>query len=99
MLTDYQITPEITLGCSNEILQKCQNGLEKEGRTLHCLFGLSQEENGLGPQCMQAVNCSFARLFAKLPRPGDSEVTFAAFESSCHLYLLTTSELAGLSPY
>jgi len=30
--------------------------------------------------------CSFARLFAKLPRPGDSEVTFAVFESSFHCY-------------
>jgi len=29
----------------------------------------------------------FARLFAKLPRPGVSEVTFSVFESSCHLLL------------
>jgi len=29
----------------------------------------------------------FARLFAKLIRPGDSEVTFAVFESSCLLLL------------
>jgi len=26
-------------------------------------------------------------LFPKIPRPGDSEVTFAVFESSCHLLL------------
>jgi len=30
---------------------------------------------------------SFARLFVKVPRPGDSEVTFAIFTSSCHLLL------------
>jgi len=30
---------------------------------------------------------SFTRLFAKLHRPGDSEVTFSVFESSCHLLL------------
>jgi len=29
----------------------------------------------------------FFRLFAKLPRPGDSERTFSVFESSCHLLL------------
>jgi len=29
----------------------------------------------------------FAFLFT-LPRPGDSEMTFAIFESSCHLLLL-----------
>jgi len=54
-------------------------------------------------------------LFVKVPRPGDSEVTFSVFESSCYLFLLveplksrgnlsalskdTTRELAGLSPY
>jgi len=27
----------------------------------------------------------FVCLFAKLPRPGDSKVTFAIFESSCHM--------------
>jgi len=32
--------------------------------------------------------CSFARLFAKLPRSGDSEVAFSVFESSYHLYVL-----------
>jgi len=26
-----------------------------------------------------------AHLFVKLPRPGDREVTFSVFESSCHL--------------
>jgi len=31
---------------------------------------------GLGPH-----------LFVKVPRPGDSEVTFPVFESSCHLLL------------
>jgi len=41
----------------------------------------------------------FARLLVKLPRPGDSEVTFAVFESSCHLLLPVTSELADLSTH
>jgi len=31
---------------------------------------------------------SFVRLYAKLLLPGDSEVTFSVFESSCHLLLL-----------
>jgi len=28
-----------------------------------------------------------SNLFDKVPRPGDSEVTFAVFESSCYLLL------------
>jgi len=31
--------------------------------------------------------CDFARLFAKLLRPRDSEGTFSFFESSCYLLL------------
>jgi len=36
----------------------------------------------------------FSRLFVKLPPPGDSEVTFAVFKSSCHL-LLSVKPLQG----
>jgi len=32
-------------------------------------------------------NFVLAHLFAKVPRPGDSEVTFSVFASSCHLLL------------
>jgi len=36
----------------------------------------------------------YTHSFVKVPRPGDSEVTFLILESSCHLsayYLITTS--------
>jgi len=37
---------------------------------------ISQKDLGLGPH-----------LFVKVSQPGDSKVTFAVFESSCHLLL------------
>jgi len=47
---------------------------------------------------LRLLFCSFSHLSAKLPQPGDSEVTFAVFEpshllvevfeSSCHLKFL-----------
>jgi len=40
------------------------------------LNGYTAHTVGLGPH-----------LFVKVPRPGDSEVTFAVFESSFHLLL------------
>jgi len=43
---------------------------------LKSLFYLKNETIGLGLG---------THLFVKVPRPGDSEVTFAVFESSCHL--------------
>jgi len=39
-----------------------------------------------------------ARLFVKVPRPGDSEVTFLVFESSCHL-LLGCRQLGAGGPW
>jgi len=36
---------------------------------------------------MQTFRNSFAQLFAKLLRSGKIEVTFAVFESSCHILL------------
>jgi len=46
-------------------------------------------------------------LFVKVPRPGNSEVTFSVFESSCQVEAIplnalpkdTISELSGLSPH
>jgi len=45
------------------------------------LFRFSKECN------KTSAVCSFAPLIAKLPRPGNSEVAVAVFESSCHLLL------------
>jgi len=36
---------------------------------------------------LRASVYSFFQLFTKLYPPGDSEVTFAVFQSSCHLLL------------
>jgi len=39
------------------------------------------------PTLIECSGLQFAHLFAKLPWPRASEVTFAVFESSCHLVL------------
>jgi len=36
-------------------------------------------------ECDQVITCG-THLFVKVPRSGDSEVTFSVFESSCHCY-------------
>jgi len=45
----------------------------------------SQKSDTLKWMCY--VNLALDLLFATVSRPGDSEVTFAVFESSCHLLL------------
>jgi len=37
---------------------------------------------------MNLLSILLAHVFAKVPRPEDSEGTFSVFESSCHLLLL-----------
>jgi len=44
-----------------------------------------------------ASSLQFAHLYAKLPQPGDSEVTFTVFELNCHLYY-QSSRLKGGNP-
>jgi len=51
------------------------NSVKCLGITIDCRLNF-QDHIGLGPH-----------LFVKMPRPGDSEMTFAVFESSCHLLL------------
>jgi len=37
----------------------------------------------------RAILCVQNNLFVKVPRPGNSEVIFSVFESSCHLLRLS----------
>jgi len=37
---------------------------------------------------------TLVRLFVNLPQPGDSEVTFSVFVSSCHLLLRSSCQAA-----
>ena len=54
-MSDYEISPEITHNCGAEILQKCERGLEKQGKTIHCLLELAQVQDGLSQDCRNVV--------------------------------------------
>ena len=38
LMSDYSLNPDIVKSCSDEIKGFCKGGLEKGGKTLHCLF-------------------------------------------------------------
>ena len=38
LMSDYSLNPELVDACKNEISSFCNNGEEKGGKTLHCLF-------------------------------------------------------------
>ncbi|XP_078606747.1 Golgi apparatus protein 1-like isoform X10 [Branchiostoma floridae x Branchiostoma japonicum] len=59
LMSDFQISPEIVLNCRGEIESLC-SGLQKEGRTIHCLMqnGMDDSKTGknrLSKTCMIAV--------------------------------------------
>jgi len=61
-------------------------------------FCVLQRLGAVSREDRQAENCPKFRecislgphLFVKVPRPGDREVTFAVFESSCHVAVTTS---------
>jgi len=57
--------------------------------TEHTTCGSNEEEGSVSLLALSIVvdSLQFDRLFVKLPRSGDSKVTFTVFESSCHLLL------------
>lgn len=56
LMEDYELSPEITHHCGEDIRQRCGGGIEKEGKTIHCLMGLAQSEEGLREECQKAVS-------------------------------------------
>ena len=56
-MSDYLINPEVVFGCRDEITNLCDGGLQREGRTLHCLMEHAKENNKLGKSCIKAVSC------------------------------------------
>jgi len=65
LMEDFELSPEITHNCANEIKTHCGNQLSKQGETLHCLMGLAHapaddnqptEDSLLGDKCDAAVS-------------------------------------------
>lgn len=38
LMSDYQLNPNVVKFCSNEIMSQCGGGMERDGKTLHCLL-------------------------------------------------------------
>ena len=57
LMNDYLINPEVVIACRNDIERHCEGGVEREGRTLHCLMEHAKEKQGLEKECVKAVSC------------------------------------------
>lgn len=43
LMSDYKLNPNLVKYCSEEILVHCGNGLERNGKTLHCLLKMAKK--------------------------------------------------------
>ena len=48
LMEDYSISPEIMTNCQREISASCENGLQKGGKTIHCLMNLARPARDQG---------------------------------------------------
>ena len=55
LMQDYSLTPNLVKYCGDEISQFCNNGLEKGGVTLHCLWSAWKTKSD--PMCMHVCTC------------------------------------------
>ena len=68
LMEDYQISPEIVASCGKEITDYCGNGVERGGKTIHCLMAAARPKHDkhhqgsppeVGAPCMRAVSRCF----------------------------------------
>ncbi|XP_064639932.1 Golgi apparatus protein 1-like isoform X2 [Lineus longissimus] len=45
LMEDYKISPGIVSYCHQEITENCNGGIEREGKTLHCLMDLARPQH------------------------------------------------------
>ena len=38
LMSDYRLNPQLVSECNEEITKYCGGGIERNGKTLHCLF-------------------------------------------------------------
>ena len=56
LMQDYKLSPDIVYFCSEAIANECKNGLERDGKTLHCLMRVSRKASRDMPQYTQCRN-------------------------------------------
>ena len=72
LMNDYKISPDIVADCATEIQNSCNGGLQREGKTLHCLMDLArpnkgrQYERSISPECKASVSLTHTLIYSSL---------------------------------
>ena len=84
LLEDFKISPDIVTNCADEIRDSCDGGLQREGKTLHCLMDLARPRardaekktltRAISTKCLRSVRILFCFKVLK-------DVLFIAYQS------------------
>lgn len=60
LMSDYQLNPNLVKQCSITIAEHCNNGIERDGKTVHCLMKIAKEAKmnqniKISDQCLNEV--------------------------------------------
>jgi hypothetical protein len=60
LLSDYKLSPGVVVHCSNEINKYCSGGIERGGKTIHCLFrnakqSMANKDGNFNKRCIYQV--------------------------------------------
>ena len=78
LMEDYQLSPELAHHCAEAIKDNCKGGMERGGKTLHCLMGLAHDDLYEYEECARQVG----RLLEKV-RPADDITLDPAMTKAC----------------
>ena len=78
-MDDFMVDPEVITNCKTEIATQCAGGLQREGKTLHCLMKMAKKQGGkdgpMSKDCEKAVSdystLSHTQVF--LPGPHEAD--------------------------
>lgn len=74
LMEDYKISPELVVACDKEIKKRCNGGVEREGKTLHCLMDVARiagkktvkDEDRMSARCLAEVGSLY--VFGYVPQ-------------------------------
>ena len=91
-MEDYKLSPEIAHHCASAIHDSCANGIERGGKTLHCLMSLAPKgELKSHPECEHYIY-----ELLEEARPADDITLDPAMAKTCRVMIRKCRDLRNV---
>lgn len=82
LMEDYQLSPNLVKYCSDEIRSFCNGGLERGGKTIHCLMGAARKQ--INRKRFKAECYVELKSFLKVVNPAENVRIDPNLYEACH---------------